>query len=165
MSPNSRDNEALTHLADLGLNQVIDVATHREGNNLDLVFLNWENLSFKVSQSLFSDHLPVVFHTQVSISKEPISCAKNYSKSSFKPAIVNEILTFLYDMLSANLPLIEFSFYGMIIFSMPCHCPVRSNGRNVHLFPFLIHPIVCIQSTKGELYFKSCPKVGHFRSH
>ena len=74
--PNSRDNEVLTHLADLGLNQGIDVANHKDGNIFDLIFLNLENLSFKVSQSHFSDHFPVVFQTQVSISKEPLSCEK-----------------------------------------------------------------------------------------
>ena len=49
LSPNSRDNEVLPHLADLGLNQVIDVVTHKDGSILDLIFLNLGNQSFTVS--------------------------------------------------------------------------------------------------------------------
>ena len=74
--PNSRDNEVPTHLADVVLNQAIDVATHKDVNIIDLIFLNLENPSKIVSQSLFSDHFPVVFQTQVSKAKEPISCTK-----------------------------------------------------------------------------------------
>ena len=154
-SPNSRDNEVLNHFSDLGLNQVIDVATHKDGNILDLIFLNLESLSFTVSQNLFSDHYPVVFQTQVSRSKEPKSCGKSYSKSSFKPAIFNVNLTFLYDMLSENLPPIEFFtlWYDQLQHALSLSCLLKRSKRSTTPYYYSSHSIHLINK-KGTLLRK-----------
>ena len=145
-SPNSRDNEVLTHFPDLGLNQVIDVATHKNGNILDLIFLNLENLSFTVSQSLFSDHFSVVFQTIVSISQELISCGKSYSKSSFKPAIFNENQNFMYDMLSENLPPIQFFglWYDHLQQALSQSCLLERSKRTTVPFYYSSHSMPLI---------------------
>ena len=72
-SPHSTDNVILNTLFDSGLQQMIDVPTHNDGNTLDLIFCNLENLSFTVSHPRFSDHHPVIFQAQHSICNEAAS--------------------------------------------------------------------------------------------
>ena len=52
LSPNSRDNEVLTDLADLGLNQVIDVANHKDGTIIDLNFRNYPKFRKPILHSI-----------------------------------------------------------------------------------------------------------------
>ena len=134
--PNSRDNEVLIHLANLGLNQVIDVATHKDGSTLDLIFLNLAKSILHSILKYFFRSLSRGFPDTISISTEPISCEKSYSKSSFKPAICNENLTFFLTCCRKISHPLSSSVYGITNFSMPRH--------NVHMFPITIYPIVCI---------------------
>ena len=69
-SPNSPDIEVLTHLADLGLNQVIDVATHKEANILDLIFLSLEKPILPSIPKFFSRSLSCGFSdTSINIQR------------------------------------------------------------------------------------------------
>ena len=125
-SPKSRDNEVVTHLAGLGLKQVINVATHKDGNILDLFFLNLKHLSFTLSQNFFFDHFPVVFR-MFQCPKSLYHVKKIWSKSSFKPATFNETYLFCTICYQKFCRPMSTSVYGMINFSKLCLCLVCSH--------------------------------------
>ena len=83
----------------------------------------------------------MVFQTLVSISQELISCGKNYSKSSFKPAFFNQNLFFLYHNLSENLPPSEFfgPWYDHLQHALSQSCLLKRSKRTTVPYYYSSH--------------------------
>ena len=82
--PNSPDIEVLTHLADLGLNQIIDVTTKKDANILDLNFLSLEKPILHSIPKSFSRSLSCGFSDTTINIQRASSCEKKLLQILFQ---------------------------------------------------------------------------------
>ena len=96
---------------DLGLNQIINEATHIRGNCLDLIFTSLESIPFHLPKEPFSDHFPIIFHVLLinNYRSIPINNYRStYSKSSFSIQAFNQQLFSLYELLTFQIKASDF---------------------------------------------------------
>ena len=98
-SYSSSDNVLLDFFMDLGVNQIINEATHIRGNCLDLIFTSLESISFNLPKEPFSDPFPIIFQVPLINSYRSIRIS-TYSKSSFSIQAFNQELFSLNELLT-----------------------------------------------------------------
>ena len=90
-SSSPSDNVLLDFFTDLGLNQIINEATHFRGNCVYLIFSSLESTPFRLSREPFSDHFPLIFQVPL-INNYRSLRSSTYSKTSFSIQAFNKEL-------------------------------------------------------------------------
>ena len=93
-SSSSSDNDLLDFFTDLGLNQIINEASHICGNCLDLIFTSLESIPFHLPRESFSDYFSIIFQVPLVNNYRSIRSSSSSKSSSFFKRLIKSFFRF-----------------------------------------------------------------------